>query len=1440
MSARRPGGIIGLVSPSSPDGVRAPPELGAWNLGRGGVEVAVRDADSRVGRRPLARPGGVGPEGRHLEGGVPGRPSATDIDLASAIVRKLKEEQAMRAAAEANAAAARIEVAGLRAEISQQREQIATVSAAAAEATAAADIAAAAARTEMKRLRGELLQYKRQLAQEADSAQAAAAAARGEAGKLQTDLARFRDKLADSEAAEAAAAANAQYEIDSLSSELSQCRSQIETHTAAIEASTASAQAAAAAVEAELRDRVNRLATELAEAQLRAEQLGEENAKHKGNTERAEQRAARACDQIDEVTKRYTKELHATRQMAATYEVQAAEAQRACSELSKELDRVVAATAQVGELKTLDERSVPAFREVLTSQTAAQVTANQTIAQIEAALHASQLERDQLRRELERERSVSASTKSRAIKSESEITELMASSAQAVEAAQQTALDERARAVRCETEYSRLQMELSSITEEVDRLKAAAVANGALQEEVEHLRAQSIERDMAALEGNARTQVMELKASLQDRTEEVSRLSQHVDGLLKDKMDMQAMLSQLRTRVSETEALQVDVAELRRQHEQELRLFRREHADAKDRDAESHAVVVRSLQAKVITQSDEFEASRTKYEKALAGAHEELVRLRDQTAADRERLHTEHEAARERLLAEQQAARGRIEADCTETLSAAAAAHAAYLAVAERNAEQLRTSRIAAEASAAEAHEIEMTNVRRSHATALANVGLEREAERVRLTEAHTQCLALLEAGRTEQKEAIRELRESRDAETARLTAAHEADIAHLTEQHKSVLAGLSAEQQERVAAMESLRRQHSQNLVAVDARHVAAIENLNATHRNALSRQASEYEGSLQTATAQHNAKTGELMAANTRAIQELKAAHARILVEVEDTWQARLTETAREHHSAEEEQEAAAAAALGILGEQQARLLDLQQTSIRQAKALEAMKLEHAQQIEAASQREAKMRQERQDQEEGQEAELLQRDAEAEEIGAALAAIAAERTRLEGDVEAWRAQSVSLRAELVAVRGSEGALQKTVVTMFGQVAATRLQRLHERKKRRLFLSWASFSQTHAAQTRLRTSRVRILGCRFLKMRARATFDAWCWHRLRRRVVQQCVLSCLAARRQQQLRAVVLCWRRRVWLSCISRRCSSRKILRTVGRCLYSWATLAFVSQLQRKADVERGALTATVEEQQARYELEVQQQRAAEVAAVQASRDAGQRELVEANEAALHDAKLRAAEAEAAMTTLRKDNLRQQEEFRDACRTEAMQMQRSLEAKLAKHAAGREAAKYDAETARHELVEAARRFDKEVILSWEEIARLRGVEAENAELRAEVEELSSISLTVGQLRPRSNGVTHAMPTSGHAATKLSPAASGNWWKINGSTVASVSDGVAGVVAGAAAVAAAGVGATGFKGNLPREAGGGQRIDATDKFRRPPPHPRLGAGRNGSGAGID
>ena len=53
-----------------------------------------------------------------------------------------------------------------------------------------------------------------------------------------------------------------------------------------------------------------------------------------------------------------------------------------------------------------------------------------------------------------------------------------------------------------------------------------------------------------------------------------------------------------------------------------------------------------------------------------------------------------------------------------------------------------------------------------------------------------------------------------------------------------------------------------------------------------------------------------------------------------------------------------------------------------------------------------------------------------------------------------------------------------------------------------------------------------------------------------------------------------------------------------------------------------------------------------------------------------------------------------------------------------------------------RREVAEATRRFDREVIVSWEETSRLRGVEAENAKLRAEVQELSTIALTVGQLR--------------------------------------------------------------------------------------------------------
>lgn len=103
MAGRRPGGIgmgsagLGLGSPKESGGaeVATQPE-GGWKLGRGGVQVAVRDEDSRANARPLGRPPGL--EGRpHAEEGVP---AATDIDLASAIIRKLKEEQAMRAAAE--------------------------------------------------------------------------------------------------------------------------------------------------------------------------------------------------------------------------------------------------------------------------------------------------------------------------------------------------------------------------------------------------------------------------------------------------------------------------------------------------------------------------------------------------------------------------------------------------------------------------------------------------------------------------------------------------------------------------------------------------------------------------------------------------------------------------------------------------------------------------------------------------------------------------------------------------------------------------------------------------------------------------------------------------------------------------------------------------------------------------------------------------------------------------------------------------------------------------------------------------------------------------------------------------------------------------------------------------------------------------------------------
>eukprot|EP01043_Picozoa_sp_COSAG02_P107454 COSAG02_NODE_43469_length_374_cov_1.105455_1_plen_105_part_10 len=100
-------------SGSPKESIESGAQRGRRNLGRGGVQVAVRDEDSRAHARPLGRLRELDSR-PHPEEGVPDQAVATDIDLASAIVRKLREEQALRVAAENAAAAARQEAAGLR------------------------------------------------------------------------------------------------------------------------------------------------------------------------------------------------------------------------------------------------------------------------------------------------------------------------------------------------------------------------------------------------------------------------------------------------------------------------------------------------------------------------------------------------------------------------------------------------------------------------------------------------------------------------------------------------------------------------------------------------------------------------------------------------------------------------------------------------------------------------------------------------------------------------------------------------------------------------------------------------------------------------------------------------------------------------------------------------------------------------------------------------------------------------------------------------------------------------------------------------------------------------------------------------------------------------------------------------------------------------------
>jgi hypothetical protein len=1450
---RTPGGIRAASAGRPPGASTAVLGTPSRSPGRGGVRAAVRDADVRppLRRAPVDPTVRAGRSRRAPEEGVPEeaalsrvRVPSTEHDLAAAIVVKLKEEQATRAAAEAAAAASRAEAAQLRSELAAEADG-------AAAARAAAEAAAAACRTETAQLRSEL-------AAEVDgaaAARAAAAAARAEADRLHADLSaavsRCREQIAVSEAAESAAAASAQIEVKRLRSELSRCREQIAERTAATDTAAAAAAAAATTAEAveaaervetELRQKVQRLTADLAAAELGAATLEKDITKHKLEAERAGQRAALARDQIDEVTTRFTNELLATRKVAKAHEEQAGVAKRTCTELSKELEaakqQAFAATVQVDDVTAASEQALPALREVLSSQSAAQATAHASMVQLEANLHASQLESAELRRELEQERSAAAALVLRVTESEAEMTQVMTSSSQAVETARHQAIEEGLKAAQFEAEYNRLEAELGSLTEEVESLKDTAVANDALQEEVEHLRTQRLDRDMAALQGGTRARVMELETSLQDRAADISRLSQQVDGLLKEKVDLQATLGQLRTSMDDSELLQADIAALERKHEHALQNVRREHVAAEEREAENNAIALRSLKAEASAQADAFEASRAEHRKALAASQEEVAHLREQAAVSRERLLMEHETARERLLTEQEVARGRIEAECTERLATAAVTHAASLAAAERATEQVRSSRSNAEASASAAHEAEMTNLRRSHAAALSAADVDREAERVRLTDAHAQSLALLEGARIEHKEAMGELRENHLSEMARLSKAHEADIAHLAEQQKVVLAGLSAEQQERATAMESLRRQHSQNLVAVDTRHAAAIESLNVTQRNALARQAAESAGALQAAKAQHDVQVGELTAAHAVALRELKTAHAEAMTETEEQWQAKLTEATRAHSSAEEEQEAAAGAALGILSEQQARLLDLQQTSTQQARALEAIKAEHAEEMEAARQREATLRQAGQAQQEAQEAELMRRDGEEAQISAALETIVAERTRLEGEVETWRAQSISLRAELAAVHGSEAALQQNVAAMFGQVVEGRLRRLDERRKRIVFVEWMRYASTQ----RLRGSLTWALHSRLSEMRTRAVLAGWQRSITRRREIQLQASTCWAAMEQRHLRTAVLAWRRCAWLMCVSRRCVLRHEVRSAGLFMRAWAVHTAAAQLERKAEADRNALLAAAAEQQASWALESQEQRASEIAAMQAVREAGQNALVEANEAAVRDAQLRAAEAEAAIATLREDATRQiatlQEdsarqitEVRETSRAEALQVQRALEEKIAKHAAGREAAKRETEAARREATEAAKRFDREVILSWEEIARLRGVDAENKALRAEVEELSSISLTVGQLRQRADNVV-SMRRAQHAEAEMERASDRRWWEANGPGGSSTG-GVPGVVTGAGASAGA---AAGVVGGAAGRGGGG----AHAKFRQPPPH--LGSGRGGasSDGGID
>lgn len=1317
---------------------------------RGGIRTLHPDDDfGRPGDRRRSKPvPQASPRGGIQSAAVPreeeGIPAAAaarkgqrlDLDLAAEIVRQYNQQQATRTAAEAAAAAAEIAT----------REALAEAAASSAEA--------AASKAAADEVHGVLLK--------------ATAASKAEAHEMRTVLAKANRQIADDAAARERAAAA--FEV-------------------------------AEAVEAELRQDAHRQASELVAARQRVADLQNELMKSRAEAEGAGQYAVRTAEGLEEattelrahatysdhVTAKLTEELQATRALAQAHEADAAIAKSTCGELSAALETAqtelqVAAAEHTDEVQAV-ERAHTALRAVLDSQSAAQATATASVAELEARVQESQAETGGLRRELERAQSVAAA-------SEFQVVEC----SEAAEMAQRDALSEGRRAAHYETEHARLEAELASLTEEVGGLKQSAVANDELQTEVERLRVDQVDGKIAAMEGGTRTRVMELEHSLRDRTAEVSTLSQQLDALLQEKLDLQTELGSARGKVGDTNALNADLATVERRHEQALLSLRREHASAEERESENHGIALRALKAEASAQSDAFEASRAEHRKALAAAQEDVAHLREQAVVVREKLLVEHEAARERMLAEQEQARSRIEASCTDKLATAATSHASSLAAAERSAEQGRTTRVGAEASASAAHEAELTGLRRKQAATIAAVDVEREAERVRLTDAHAQSLSLLESARIEHKEAVGELREGHVAEVTRLISAHEADIAHLAAQHKAVLAGLSTEQHERAEAMEGLRRQHSQNLVAVDARHAAAIESLQVTHVNALSRQAAETAGALQAGLALHDSREGEMQADHAMIVRELKAAHAEQVAGTVESWQRKLAEAAKAHSSAEEEQEAAAGAALGILSEQQERLLDLQQTSAKQARSLVMFKAEASEQVEAAAKREAMLRAAGLAQQQAHEAEKLQRDGEDAKITAALDVVVAERTRLEGEVEAWRASLNGLRAELSGVRNSETDLTAHVNAMFGTVVEKTMRKWEDRRCRRALAGWVR----NAQQRRLRVSLTWALEARLNQLRAGNVLEAWraCIHR-RAEVAKRAVV-CWATMERRHLQEALGMWRRQAWLVSVARRCVVRWSVRWEGLCLREWADVTLATQRARHAVAERETLVAAVVELRAVHELETKRLMAMELEAVETERAAGQAALIEQAEVAVSEARVREAQAAAAIASIREDAVGQREE----AAAQALATQHQLEEKIRKHAAGRE-------EARREAAEAARRFDREVILSWEEIARLRGVDAENQRLQEEVEELSSISLTVGQLRQRADGVAAAVGQRRAAEAAAVAQSQGGWWEDGAAATAAAA-------AGANTVRSGAVGGAGFVSGLRQPDG-----------RQPPPPPR-------------